>query len=212
MEAYSDSTVVHPTGADRSVPQHLSGPNHPHFQHLSSSREHKNGIKTDFHLAGTKAGDGGEDTSDDFSDLQQAGTKAGDHKTETIDASDFETNTNGAGDFNQDVYRTSWTQAGDGSKGIWDDSPDLWQSQHQSNDQTKDAKNKARLRGLNVRTWLANFVNNLPRTLKFYQDGIVTNFHQAEDGCASQEIFQSHMGNGDVLQTKTRGIGDNTGR
>ena len=36
MEAHGDSTLVYPTVADRSVPQHLPGPNHPHFQHLSN--------------------------------------------------------------------------------------------------------------------------------------------------------------------------------
>ena len=36
MEAHDNSTVVHPTGADRSAPQHLPGSNHPHSQHLSN--------------------------------------------------------------------------------------------------------------------------------------------------------------------------------
>ena len=35
---------------------------------------------------------------------------------------------------------------------------------------------------------------------------------QAKDGGASQEIFQSHLVNRDVLQTKTKGIGGNMGR
>ena len=36
--------------------------------------------------------------------------------------------------------------------------------------------------------------------------------HQAKDGGASQEIFQSHLVNGDVLQTKNKGIGGDMGR
>ena len=36
-------------------------------------------------------------------------------------------------------------------------------------------------------------------------------FPQAENGGASQEIFRSHLGNGDVQQTKTRGIGGEAG-
>ena len=42
---------------------------------------------------------------------------------------------------------------------------DLLPSQHQSNNQPKDAKNKPQLGGLYVKTRLANLVNDLPRTL-----------------------------------------------
>ena len=37
-------------------------------------------------------------------------------------------------------------------------------------------------------------------------------FHEADNGGTSQEIFQSNQRNGDVQQTKTRGIGGDAGR
>ena len=91
VEAHGDGTVVHPTGADRSAPQHHPLPKHPHFQHLSNhrggtskitdsdseARKKTEPIDGDFNQAETKAsnkiGDESEDSINNVGDF-----KAGD--------------------------------------------------------------------------------------------------------------------------------------
>ena len=79
MEAHGNGTVVQPAGADRSTPQHLPVPEHPHFQHLSNqkggtskitdsdskARKKTEPIGGDFSQAETKTGNKTGDKSED---------------------------------------------------------------------------------------------------------------------------------------------------